>query len=48
MVKITIEAPESAVGDIYFAVGEVFQGDQEEQDEAAESRRDCDEPADET
>ena len=48
MVKITVEVPEDLVGDIYMAVGQVFQRDQEELDEAAQSRRDeNDEPADE-
>jgi hypothetical protein len=48
MVKITIEVPESLVGDIYMAVGHVLQNGQDELDEATASRRDeDDEPADE-
>ncbi len=48
MVKITVEVPESLVGDIYMAVGRVLQNGQDELDEAAQDRRDeDDEPADE-
>jgi hypothetical protein len=48
MVKITVEVPESLIGDIYMAVGRVLQDGQDELDEAAEDRRDeDDEHADE-
>jgi hypothetical protein len=48
MAKITVEVPESLVGDIYMAVGRVLQDAQDQLDDAAEDRRDeDDEPADE-
>lgn len=50
MVTITVQVPRELVGDIYLAVGRVFQRGQDELDEATEqaagSRRDDDdEPA---
>jgi hypothetical protein len=48
MVKITIEVPESLVGDIYMAVGQVLQEGQDELAEAAARREeDDDESVDE-
>jgi hypothetical protein len=48
MVKLTIEVPESLVGDIYMAVGRVLQRGQDELDEAAARREEGDdEPVDE-
>jgi hypothetical protein len=38
MVKITVEVPESLVGDIYLAVGEALQRGQDELDEATADR----------
>ena len=50
MVKISVEVPEELVGDIYVAVGAVFQRGQDEPDEVTEhaagsQRDDDDEPA---
>ncbi len=51
MAKITVEVPESLVGDIYIAVGRVLRDGQDELDEAQASREEeeeDDEPAAET
>ncbi len=52
MAKITVEVPESLVGDIYIAVGRVLRDGQDELDEAQASRKEeeeeDDEPAAET
>jgi hypothetical protein len=48
MVKITVEVPESLVGDIYMAVGQALQQGQDELDEATARREEArDEPVDE-
>jgi hypothetical protein len=52
MVEITLEVPESLLGDIYIAVGKVFRDGQDDRDEGSgqadrSQKDDDDEPADE-